>query len=209
MEGDPGAAGPRFGLRVRAQVEASRSRVLREAAGLRLRLPLCGKGIGDVILQPGSPQLIDGVRVATFSLWPDDRGYFLEVARFRQGLVEDFPHDSTQISAALSYPSTIKAFHYHLLQRDLWVPCQGMLQVALADLREDSPTFGARNTLYVGVLRPWQLLIPPGVAHGYKVIGESPAMLVYLTDRHYNPADEGRLPHDGPELAYDWETQRK
>jgi hypothetical protein len=23
------------------------------------------------------------------------------------------------------------------------------------------------NTLYVGTLRPWQLLIPPGVAHGY------------------------------------------
>ena len=34
-------------------------------------------------------------------------------------------------------------------------------------------------------------------------------MLVYLTDRHYDPSDEGRLPHDSPELAYDWETQRK
>ncbi len=188
---------------------ASRTGVLREADGLRLRLPLCDKGIGDVILQRDSPQLIDGVRVATFSLWPDDRGYFLEVARLRQGLVEEFPSDSTQVSAALGFPSSIKAFHYHLLQRDLWAPCQGMLQVALADLREGSPTFGARNTLYVGVLRPWQLLIPPGVAHGYKVLGESPAMLVYLTDRLYNPADEGRLPHDCAELAYDWETQQK
>lgn len=188
---------------------ASRSCVLREAEGLRLRLPLCEKGIGDVILQPDSPLLIDGVRVAKFSLWPDDRGHFLEVARFHQGLVEEFPHDSTQVSATFSYPSTIKAFHYHLWQKDLWVPCQGMLQVALADLREGSPTFGVRNTLYVGVLRPWQLLIPPGVAHGYKVIGESPATLIYLTDRHYNPADEGRLAHDSAELAYDWETQRK
>ena len=32
---------------------------------------------------------------------------------------------------------------------------------------------------------------------------------VYLTDRTYNPEDEGRLPYDDPGIAYDWETQRK
>ncbi|MBS1859995.1 MAG: dTDP-4-dehydrorhamnose 3,5-epimerase family protein, partial [Acidobacteria bacterium] len=57
--------------------------------------------------------------------------------------------------------------------------------------------------------RPWQLLIPPGVAHGYKVIGGEDAMLVYLTDRFYNPDDEGRIPYDDPGINYDWETQRK
>ena len=69
----------------------------------------------------------------------------------------------------------------------------GLLQVALVDLRMGSPTYGARNTLYMGALRPWQILIPPGVAHGYKVIGSEPAMLVYLTDRFYDPSR--RRPH--------------
>ena len=46
-----------------------------------------------------------------------------------------------------------------------------MLQIALVDLRPDSPTYGRRNTIYAGNLRPWQMLIPPGVAHGYKVLG--------------------------------------
>ena len=46
-----------------------------------------------------------------------------------------------------------------------------MFQVALVDLRLGSPTFGERNTMYVGALRPWQVLIPPGVGHGYKIIG--------------------------------------
>ena len=64
----------------------------------------------------------------------------------------------------------------------------GMFQVALVDLRRDSRTFGIRNTLYVGTLRPWQLRIPPGVGHGYKVIGESAALLVYVTDRFYDPS---------------------
>jgi dTDP-4-dehydrorhamnose 3,5-epimerase len=85
----------------------------------------------------------------------------------------------------------------------------GMLQVVLADLRPDSPTYGARNTIYVGQLRPWQILIPPGIAHGYKVVGTGPSLLVYATDRFYNPADEGRIPHNDPKINYDWELQHK
>ena len=81
--------------------------------------------------------------------------------------------------------------------------------MALVDLRPDSATFGAKNTLYVGPLRPWQILIPPGVAHGYKVIGEHPSFLVYVTNRTYNPSDEGRIAYNHPEIAYDWELQHK
>ncbi len=167
------------------------------------------KGIGKVIIKPDSADLIDGVRLQPFALFPDDRGYFLEVFRLGEGLAAGFPTTSTQVSSALSYPGTIKAFHYHRLQTDLWVPVQGMFQVGLVDLRPDSPTYGLRNTLYVGQLRHWQILIPPGVAHGYKVIGEQAAMLVYVTDRHYNPADEGRIAYNDPGLNYDWELQHK
>jgi dTDP-4-dehydrorhamnose 3,5-epimerase len=79
----------------------------------------------------------------------------------------------------------------------------------LYDLREGSPTHGKVNTFYLGALRPWRLKIPPGVGHGYKIVGPEPGTLVYLTDRFYNPQDEGRLPYDHPFLNYDWETQHK
>ena len=176
---------------------------------LDLVTPSCQKGIGKVISAAESPDVIDGVRISPMQLWPDDRGYFLEIARLGTGLPAEFPSASTQVSAALSYPGTIKAFHFHRYQTDFWVPVQGMLQVALVDLRRDSPTYGSRNTLYVGELRPWQLLIPPGVGHGYKVIGPEPALLVYLTNRFYDPGDEGRIPYDDPQIQYDWETQHK
>ena len=71
------------------------------------------------------------------------------------------------------------------------------------------PTFGQTNTLYAGTLHPLQILIPPGVGHGYKVVGTEPAMLVYATDQFYNPADEGRLAWNDPDVNYDWETQKK
>jgi dTDP-4-dehydrorhamnose 3,5-epimerase len=180
-----------------------------ETETVRISMPSCDKGIGNVIRTAESADLIDGVRVQRFDLWPDDRGYFLEVARLRQGLAAHFPPETTQVSAALSYPGTIKAFHFHLHQTDLWVPASGMFQVALVDLRPNSPTFGLRNTLYAGALKPWQVLVPPGVGHGYKVIGESAAMLIYVTNRLYNPQDEGRIAHNDPAIHYDWELQHK
>ena len=167
------------------------------------------RGIGNIILKPDAEQLIPGVKVIACALWPDDRGYFLEVGRIGQGGITGFPPESTQVSAALSLPGTIKAFHIHRFQTDYWSPASGMFQVALVDLRPDSPVFGRRNTLYVGALRPWQILIPPGVGHGYKVISHEPGMLVYVTDRVYNPADEGRILYNDPGINYDWELQHK
>ena len=191
--------------------EAAKStpRSLPSLPTLALAVPECAKGVGAVIVKPDSTDLIQGVRIEPIPLYPDDRGYFLEIHRMGRGLASDFSAATTQTSAALSYPGSIKAFHFHLHQTDCWMPVEGLLQVALVDLRVDSPTFGARNTLYVGDLRPWQILIPPGVGHGYKVIGVGKAMLVYLTNQFYNPKDEGRIPYNDSSINYDWETQHK
>lgn len=174
-----------------------------------IHTPDCEPGIGSVILSPDSPKLIAGVTVQPLSLWPDDRGWFLEVARIGKGPVAAFDPAATQVSSALSYPGTIKAFHFHRHQTDYWVPVAGLLQVALVDLRRGSPTEGVKNTLYVGALRPWSLIVPPGVGHGYKVIGADPAVLVYVTNRVYNPEDEGRIAYNDPSIRYDWELQHK
>lgn len=174
-----------------------------------IAIPECESGIGSLITSPDSPKLIDGVSLRSVALWPDDRGWFLEVARMGQAQVSGFDPATTQVSSALSYPGTIKAFHFHRHQTDYWVPVAGMLQVALVDLRKDSRTFGWKNTLYVGALRPAGIIVPPGVGHGYKVIGNDNAVLVYVTNRIYNPEDEGRVPYNNPSIAYDWEIQHK
>lgn len=172
-------------------------------------VPECDRGIGALIRVPDDRTLIDGVALAPVTLWPDDRGHFLEILRIGEGLPARFTAAGTQVSATVTYPGVVKAFHYHLRQIDCWTVVKGMLQVALVDLRKESPTFGRRNTIYIGELRPWSLLIPTGVAHGYKVIGRGSAVLVYVTSRFYDPADEHRLAFDDPRVNYDWETQFK
>jgi dTDP-4-dehydrorhamnose 3,5-epimerase len=58
--------------------------------------------------------------------------------------------------------------------------------------------------MLMGDSLPSQILkIPPGVAHGYRVL-EGPMHLFYITSRIYDPEDEGRIPHDDPQIGYDW-----
>jgi len=188
----------------------------KSGAGDEMRLGIKARAahdIGAVIARPEDPGLIAGVEIDLGTIWPDDRGFFTELFRLgeltgAQAMTRDFGPE-TQISAALSYAGAIKAVHYHRRQTDVWAPLRGQFQMALFDLRVDSPTFGRVNTLYGGEWRPWRVRIPAGVGHGYKVLGTEPGMMIYATNRHYDPADEGRIAYDDSGLNYDWELQHK
>lgn len=111
----------------------------------------------------------------------------------------------------MSYPNVIKAFHYHEKQDDLWFFPSGNTQVVLYDLRKNSPTNGETDVYYMGEENPILLLIPRGVAHGYRVLGEKPAVIIYFTTSSYNAKDpdEKRIPWNSPIISFNWETQNR
>jgi dTDP-4-dehydrorhamnose 3,5-epimerase len=146
---------------------------------------------------------IEGVVITPLKTFPDDRGYFREIYR-----LADTPlKEAAQVSATLSYPGVIKAFHYHNKQDDLWYCAQGMIQAVLYDRREDSPTKGETQVVPLGDFSPQTLFIPHGVVHGYKVLGAAPALLLYSTTHIYDPEDELRIPHDDSEINFDWSVK--
>ncbi len=100
--------------------------------------------------------MIDGVRHKQLVKHCDDRGYFAELVRDDEGLLERFG----QMSVSMSYPGVIKAFHYHKKQDDIWFFPSGNAQVVLVDMREDSRTFKETNVFYMGEENPSVLLIP-------------------------------------------------
>jgi dTDP-4-dehydrorhamnose 3,5-epimerase len=145
--------------------------------------------------------MIDGVVVKDLVTHTDERGFFREIIRVTDDLFEE---GFGQWSHSLMYPGTAKAWHVHQRQTDWWYVGLGTLKVALFDTRPDSPTHGQLVQLFMGENYPAQVIkIPPGVAHGCKAIN-GPAHLFYITSRIYDPADEGRIPHDSPEIGYDW-----
>lgn len=160
--------------------------------------------------------MIEGVKLIPLTTHTDERGFFREVLRV--GDVVEFG----QWSHSLMYTDTIKAWHIHQEQVDYWYLAAGVVKAALCDLRwlvgwedytldiwpnvklktKDKMVFGE---YLLGDNQPASVLvIPPGVAHGLKVL-QGPAHLFYVTSKTYNPTDEGRIPYDA--LGYDWFKQ--
>ncbi|MBA7490637.1 dTDP-4-dehydrorhamnose 3,5-epimerase [subsurface metagenome] len=149
--------------------------------------------------------MIKNVEVKKIKIWPDDRGYLYETLRSDDSFFKKFG----QSNVTLTYPGIIKAFHWHKKQDDIWVVTQGMAQVVLYDLRKNSLTKGQTEVFFMGEQNPIMLFIPHGVAHGYKVLGNKPCMLIYYTTHLYNPKnpDEERIAFDDPKIDFDWETK--
>ncbi len=151
--------------------------------------------------------LIRGVVTKQLIRHCDDRGFFMEVLRDDDKLLSRFG----QTSMSMTYPGVIKAFHYHQRQDDLWFFPAGNAQVVLYDLRDDSPTTGETNVFYMGETNPMLLVIPKGVAHGYRVLGPNPLVIVYFTTESYDPnnPDEKRLEWNDPNINFDWNTKNR
>ena len=83
--------------------------------------------------------------------------------------------------------------------------------LSLNDLRDDSPTYRQTDVYYLGDQNRQLLVIPTGVAHGYRVLGNEPTLLLYHTTEAYNPADpdEERIPYNDATIGFDWTTQMK
>jgi len=149
--------------------------------------------------------MIQGLGIKKLLVHSDDRGSLVEVLRADDSFFETVKQ--TTFTEAL--PGVIKAFHWHKRQKDIWFFSAGMAQVVLYDLRDDSPTRGQTQVVYMGVRNPLLLCIPEFVAHGYRVLGNEPAALFYHTTECYDPAnpDEERIPHDDPRIGFDWRTK--
>jgi dTDP-4-dehydrorhamnose 3,5-epimerase len=143
---------------------------------------------------------IDGVVIKDISCFTDDGGYFMELGRFDKGLSGAFDgFEAKQMSYSQVLPGSIKAFHLHFNQEDIWfVPPHERLLVVLSDQRENSPTRGVTMRFVLGAGKSRLAYIPRGVAHGGANLWQQPASIIYFVNQQFNleDPDEGRLPWD-------------
>lgn len=145
--------------------------------------------------------MIDGVIFKMLETHVDERGFFREIIRVTDDF---FAEGFGQWSHSLMFDGVIKAWHLHRIQTDWWYVSSGVLRVGLYDMRPDSRTYKLTMDFLMGDLQiPRVVKIPPGVAHGCMTV-QGPVNLLYMTSHVYNPADEFRISHDDPEIAFDW-----
>lgn len=146
--------------------------------------------------------MIEGVRIKTLRVIPDERGWLMEILRRDDGLFIKFG----QVYITTAYPGVIKAWHYHRIQTDNLVAIAGMAKVALYDAREGSPTHKKVEEYFIGVHNPLLIQIPPMVYHGYKCISIEEAVVINCPTEPYNRTnpDEYRVDPFNNDIPYNW-----
>ena len=144
---------------------------------------------------------IDGVQIISLNLFVDDGGSLAEIIRVDDNgnllVLPEFKVRQSTFSQML--PGTIKAFHLHYNQEDVWfINPYDRLLIGLFDARKDSPTYKNSMRFVLGSGRAQILYIPRGVAHGLANVWQQPANMIYFVNQHFDPKapDEHRLPWD-------------
>lgn len=159
--------------------------------------------------------MIEGVQIKKLKVYQDEPdlkqkakpGYFVEVLRQTDKLLKKFGQSNFTVAPS----GTIKAFHSHRYQDDLWFVASGYAGIVLYDARKKSPTYGKTQVIYSGEGDYKLVLIPVGVAHGYKVLSRTPCALFYHVTHEYNrkKPDEIRIDPYDKEINFDWRKLKK
>lgn len=148
------------------------------------------------------------VKRISLDIFHDQRGFFCE--RFRVdklaalGITEHF----VQMNHSRSVPGVIRGLHFQHapMQGKLVGVTHGAVLDVAVDVRPGSPNFGKVVTAELSEENAELLWIPPGFAHGFSVIGNRPADVVYYVTAHYNGAGESGIRLDDPALNIEWTT---
>lgn len=136
----------------------------------------------------------------------DARGFFVE--RYHKEKLADCGIDVAfvQDNHSRSAPGILRGLHWqhNPPQGKLVGVTRGAVWDVAVDIRPESKTFGQ----YVGVELSGEngrlLWIPPGFAHGFCVLGDEPADMLYKVSGRYNAQGEGGIRFDDPEIGIDW-----
>lgn len=145
--------------------------------------------------------MIKGVEVKELNFHKDERGFFSEILRS-----SEIKQKLAQLSYSKVFSGVAKAWHLHKKQTDWLCVLRGDIKLVLYDNRKNSETYKELNEILIGETYGLKIVkIPPGVAHGYKVLN-GPVDIIYITNREYDPEDELRIAHDDSQIGYDWEA---
>jgi len=158
----------------------------------------------------GRPQsAIPGVLLTLLSRFEDPRGWLAEL--FRSDTLE--ATDMKEAQPAMAYlsmtrPGVARGPHEHVDQADFFAFAgPSDFEVTLWDNRTGSPTFGRRETFVLGASYPATLIVPPGIVHAYRNIGDVDGWVLNFPNRLYKgpgrtgPVDEIRH-EENPQSRY-------
>lgn len=140
--------------------------------------------------------------IITTNIFDDNRGSFTESFNLREIQKIVGPYEFVQDCHSISRRNVVRGLHYQIKHpQGKLVRCLfGEIYDVIVDLRQSSSTFGK----WVGIkLSPSsnQLWVPPGFAHGFRVLSERAEVLYKVTDYQHKEDERILLWND---LDIDW-----
>lgn len=149
---------------------------------------------------------IEGLKVIELKVWRDARGFFTE--RFQEQKFKEagLPTRFSQDNHSRSLPKVLRGLHFQLNpdQGKLVGALRGKIWDIAIDIRPQSKTFGKHFSLELSDENGLLIWIPGGFAHGFCVLGEEPADVLYKVDIPYDPKTEGGILWSDPDLHIQW-----
>ena len=136
----------------------------------------------------------------------DARGFFLESYNERV-LAELGVHAKfLQDNHSYSTQNVVRGLHYQVrhAQGKLVRAVVGEILDVIVDLRQSSRTFGQWSGVPLSGENKRMLWIPPGFAHGFRVVSQNAHVLYKATD-YYVPEAERTIAWDDPDLKINWQ----
>lgn len=167
----------------------------------------------DVFVQDYSKKdIIEGVKIVEAKRMAGEDGTFEDLLRLDEtGHLELFPEIQVrQINRSKLLPGSIKAWHLHFKQEDVWyVAPEDHMLLGLWDTREQSPTKGKTMKVVMGNTSSKLVVVPRGVAHGVINIAHTAGSILYFVNNQYNSsdADERRIKWDALGASF-WEVEK-
>jgi dTDP-4-dehydrorhamnose 3,5-epimerase len=141
--------------------------------------------------------MLQGIRIKPIKRFPDERGFFSEV--MRKDWKDLFGEDKVaQANFSFTYPDVIRAWHRHVRgQIDYFLALKGLIKICAFDDETEEVNEIISSGFDLQVVR-----MPGHYWHGFKALGNEPAMLLYFTTNLYDPAnpDEERREWNDPTL---------
>lgn len=144
--------------------------------------------------------MIDGVKIIPLRQIVDERGKIMHMMKATDPHFEKFG----EIYFSCSWPGTVKAWHIHTRMTVNNAVISGRAKLVLYDLREDSPTRGGLQEIFLGEDNHVLVRIPPGIANGYKAYGDKMVILANCATIAHEPEEMKRMPPFDPSIPYDW-----
>lgn len=142
-----------------------------------------------------SKELINGVVIKELKSIIDGRGDVIELWSLPWVEKENFVVPKHSYQSATDY-GVVKCWHLHEKHIDQFTVTRGKLQVVLADIREESPTFGSVNSIILGTGQPRLIKIPQGILHGWKSLAQPETIVINYQSEIYDPGDEFKFRWD-------------